>query len=384
MLLGEARSKCDHVAGVPLRPDVANQLHRLFLAKGVMGTTAIEGNTLSEDQVLQVLEGKLDLPKSKQYLMREVENILGVCNNIIDTLHAPIALTPARICDFNRRVLDSLSLDDDVEPGVVRKHKVGVLNYRGAPPEDCDYLLEQLCEWLNGPTFDTEGDEDRALVYAIIKAVLAHLYVAWIHPFGDGNGRTARLIEFDILVQAGAPSPAAHLLSNFYNETRTEYYRQLDHASKSGGDVVPFLKYALQGLVDGLRDQVARIRDQQWDVAWRNYIHEVFDGAGETEKRQRDLLLDLSSKTEPIARADIASVSPRMATAYAHKGPRTVARDLNTLLRKDLIVRKGKGFVANRDLILAFLPRRLQKVTDKMELEPDEDGQIPLPLKQTN
>jgi hypothetical protein len=76
-------------------------------------------------------------------------------------------------------------------------------------------------------------------VYAILKAMVAHLYLAWTHPFGDGNGRTARLIEFHILLSAGVPSPAAHLFSNHYNQTRAEYYRQLDRASKSGGH--PFL-----------------------------------------------------------------------------------------------------------------------------------------------
>lgn len=57
-------------------------------------------------------------------------------------------------------------------------------------------------------------------MYAIFKAVVAHLYLAWIHPVGDGNGRTARLVEFQILLSSGVPSPAAHLLSNHYNQTR--------------------------------------------------------------------------------------------------------------------------------------------------------------------
>ena len=60
MNLGEARSKCEHIAGVPLRPTVARELHQLYLAKGVLGTTAIEGNTLSEEQVRQLLEGQLN------------------------------------------------------------------------------------------------------------------------------------------------------------------------------------------------------------------------------------------------------------------------------------------------------------------------------------
>jgi Fic family protein len=68
--------------------------------------------------------------------------------------------------------------------------------------------------------------------------------------------------------------PAAHLLSNHYNETRSEYYRQLDMASRSGGDVIPFIRYAMQGFVDGLRDQINLVRDQQLHVAWINFVYD--------------------------------------------------------------------------------------------------------------
>jgi hypothetical protein len=54
----------------------------------------------------------------------------------------------------------------------------------------------------------------------LIAAVVAHVYFEWIHPFGDGNGRTGRLIELKLLLEAGVPQPAAHLLSNHYNATR--------------------------------------------------------------------------------------------------------------------------------------------------------------------
>ncbi len=79
---------------------------------------------------------------------------------------------------------------------------------------------------------------------------MAHLYIAWIHPFGDGNGRTARFLEVKILLRAGIPTVAAHLLSNHYNATRSAYYRQLQRASASGGYVAPFIQYALQGFID--------------------------------------------------------------------------------------------------------------------------------------
>jgi len=64
-------------------------------------------------------------------------------------------------------------------------------------------LLERLCVWLESADFTPQPGLE--LVYAILKAIVAHVYLAWIHPFGDGSGRTARLMEFQILMVAGVP-----------------------------------------------------------------------------------------------------------------------------------------------------------------------------------
>src|SRR5262249_14122077 len=82
MRLGEAISKCDHIAGVPLAPEVAQKMHMIYLVKGVHATTQIEGNTLSEDEVRERLEGRLALPESQEYLGVEVTNIASACDMI--------------------------------------------------------------------------------------------------------------------------------------------------------------------------------------------------------------------------------------------------------------------------------------------------------------
>lgn len=216
-------------------------------------------------------------------------------------------------------------------------------------------LVERLCRWLSGPDF--VGGEGQTTVYAILQAVLAHLYLAWIHPFGDGNGRTARLVEFQLLFARGVPSPAAHLLSNHYNQTRAEYYRQLDRASKSGGDVIPFLCYAVQGLVDGLRQQLEFVWGQQWDVTWRNYVHELFrHKSSSSATRQRDLALDLGATNDWVPVAEIENLSTRLARGYAGKTAKTVQRDLKVLERLGLIERDSRNVRARREIILGFLP----------------------------
>jgi Fic family protein len=365
MLLGEAASKCEHIAGVPLRPATAEALHKLYLAKGALATTAIEGNTLTEKEVLRHLEGKLRLPPSKEYLAQEVDNIVAACNHISEALRrGDDSLTPDRICQFNSWVLDKLPPEGKEAPGKLRDYSVLVGNvYRGAPAEDCACLLDRFCEWLGSKDFQPEPG--MGTVYAIVKAVTAHLYFAWIHPFGNGNGRTARLIELQILLAAGVPTPAAHLLSDHYNLTRAEYYRQLDRASKSGGDILPFIEYATQGFVDGLREQLNVIRDQQWDVTWQNYVHDVFrnkDSAADA--RQRWLALDLGETTGTVAAGKIRELTPRLAKAYATKTPKTLQRDLLALETMGLIERAVEGIRAKREVILAFLPWRKKPATE--------------------
>ena len=360
MQLGEASSKCEHLSRVPLRPATAQKLHQLYLAKGVAATTAIEGNTLSEADVLKAVEGNLKVPPSKEYLKQEVDNIIESCNTIGKQIAGNTLpdLSQEVIKEYNKKILDKLPLNEDVVPGNIRHHSVGVGNaYRGAPAEDCQYLLNRLCEWLNGNDF--KAPKGMEIVYAILRAVVAHLYLAWIHPFGDGNGRTARLIEFHILLFAGVPSPAAHLLSNHYNQTRSEYYRQLEYASKSGGDPLPFLRYAVEGFVDGLREQLEFVWDQQWDVVWRNYAHELFPHKNsKSAVRQRHLALDLGMKNDWVQVSEVRELSPRLAAAYAIKTAKTVQRDLNALLMMGLIAREGNKIRARREIILSFLPLR--------------------------
>ena len=362
LMLGECHSKCEHLARVPLRPSVAQELHKLYLAKGVQATTAIEGNTLSEEEVRRRIDGERSISSSKQYQGQEVDNILAACNEIKSVLDAgaSLKLDVHRVRELNAQVLHDIETEEHVHPGEFRKVSVGVGLYRGAPAEDCAYLTERLCTWLQSPDFEpSEELSSHAMIFGFLRAVLAHLYVAWIHPFGDGNGRTARLIEFQILLDCGVPAPAAQLLSNHYNQTRSQYYRELDRASRTG-EVVPFIVYAIQGFLDGLHEQLEHVWVQNYDVIWRNYVHEIFRDKDSTAyQRRRRLVLDLSGHPEkrlPFNR--LLDVSPRVARAYANKTERTLSRDLVELQNMGLIEWAKGLYQARTDIVLAFLPSR--------------------------
>ncbi len=357
LLCGEAVSKCEHVAGTPLAPDTARELMTIYLAKGAAATTAIEGNTLTEDEVRQRIAGKLRLPPSREYLGIEVDNITRACNEILQqhTRGAAPPLTPERIGWFNRTALDRLELDEHICPGELRTYGVGVADYRGAPAEALPELMGRLCEWLNSPWIPELSAFRKRYLEPMLKAVVAHLYLAWIHPFGDGNGRTARLVEFYILVTAGVPFPAAHLLSNHYNQTRSEYYRQLAFASRSGGEVLPFCLYALRGFVDQLREQIDVIRQEQAKLFWESHVRQHLGDSG-PQRRRRQLVLDLAAAGRPVPRERVTDISPPVARAYARLADKTLARDLDALERLGLIERTDGAYRAKIEIVLAYLP----------------------------
>lgn len=362
-LLGEAKSKSQHIARALLSPEASHELMQVYLAKGVLATTAIEGNTLSEEEVREVLEGRLQLPPSRQYLQQEVENVLAAYNDAYSEIlaHPEAPMTVGWLRRFNRRILEGLELEEGVVPGELRTGSVVVGRYRGPPAVDSEYLLERLCEWINGPDFDAPDDRSElAAPLAIVKAIVAHLYLAWIHPFGDGNGRTARLLELQILLRAGFPAPACQLLSNHYNLTRAEYYRQLDGASRSQ-DELGFLSYAARGLVDQLTQQLDVIRERQFEDRWEHFVYQRFGGrTGETAHRRLRAVLAISRRfletEEPVLRREVPALTPELAGAYATKTSKTLTRDLNAITGMGLMRQDGKGLIPAFDLIQGLWP----------------------------
>ncbi len=368
-LLGQAAARCEQVARAVLPPAAAAEMHKLYLIKGARATTAIEGNTLTEEQVRDRLDGQLELPVSQEYLGREVDNILRACEDIFGRVIAPepIRLTPDWIREANRLVLAGLEehLEEGVVPGDVPPFSVGVARYPGAPREDCRFLLEQLCGWLEEDAVWPELEEHlgSAVAVALLRAIFAHLYIAWIHPFGDGNGRTARLTEFLILAGAGVPSPATHLLSNHYNLTRADYYRQLDRSSRANGgrgDALGFIVYSLQGFLDGLEEQCRYVEEVQSWLAWEHYVYWRFrlHFRSPAMNRRREAVLVLGRHAEPVRKREIPDLAPALARLYSTKTAKTLTRDLNWLLANELLEKEAGSYRAPIHMMQQFLPVR--------------------------
>ena len=365
-LLGECSSKLDHIANIPLKPKVQARLSRIYLARGAHGTTAIEGNTLSEKEVVQRIAGKLPLPDSLEYHGAAVDNIVKCYNEIIarlvDNRTSPVC--NGDIAKMNREVLEGLPVEDGVTPGEFRSGGVGVGNYGAPERRHVEELMDRFCRWMNNEVWEQQNNFPRH-TFTILKAIVAHVYFAWIHPFGDGNGRTARLIEFDILTRHGAPPMSAHVLSDYYNRTRPEYYRALDRARMG---IRHFVAYAVKGLAEGLREQLTLILRYQVHLAWESFVSERFKRlpSSAPNNRRRLLAIELAGKDRPQPIRKLPELSVELAALYGTE-QRKVQRDVNNLIRLGLVRRQGGGVVAATDAVRSFIPFN-RRVTSAPEI----------------
>jgi Fic family protein len=359
-LLGQCYAYIQAINKTPIRPDYLQRMLKVSLNRGALATTAIEGNTLSESD-LELIQGGKNLPPSKKYLQQEVENILDAFNTIFDeTLEgqARAVISPNLIKKFHAMVGKDIGGAFAASPGVFRTSNVIVgSQYRPPPFPQVEEKIQKLCSWLKSQFHYHAGQQ---FDDAIIQAVVTHVYIAWIHPFGDGNGRTARLLEFYLLARAGVPKIASHILSNHYNDTRNDYYRRLEEATETG-DLTNFLHYALRGFRDGLEKVLEIIHADQIDLIWNNYVHDTIDGHGEIKtKKIQDRIRQLAYRIpgdKSLTKEDIFLSHPRIARQYQGLSGLTLQRDLETLVKLGLLVQEKKRYRARKELLQMLMSR---------------------------
>lgn len=356
-MLGECHALVHALTDIPLQPEYRQRLLSVSLRKGAQATTAIEGNTLSEEEIEKIQEGWTP-PPSKEYLQIEVKNILEAFNTLlreIVTEDKVEIVTPELIKKFHHMIGKDLGEHFDAIPGRFRDDRRHVGPYLAPEHRYVPELIQKLCVWIGKEFHYNEGQNFST---AVVQAIVTHVYIEWIHPFGDGNGRTGRLLEFYILLRAGLPSIVSHILSNFYNLTRPEYYRQLDKARKTR-DLTEFIQYALQGFRDGLKENLNIIQESQFSIFWQHYIYESFADLKYTKKnvfkRKRALMLQMPINKQ-LTVDELLEISPEVAKRYATVGRPTVARDLKELQEIGLIRKEGRSYIANTRVLKAMMP----------------------------
>jgi len=362
LLLGQCEAYVNAIINTPIMPTHYQKLMSVALVKGAQATTAIEGNTLTEEEINGLLKGQ-KLSPSREYLGIEVQNIYDALNSLLDSIvdgNQDSLITTELLKNFHKMVGKNLGDSFNAIPGQLRNADVIVGSYRCPDHRDVPFLLEQFCEFVK--EYFKYGRKKQSFSEVIVQAIVLHIYIEWIHPFNDGNGRTGRLVEFYILLRGGSPDISSHLLSNFYNQTRSEYYRQIEKATATK-NLTEFLEYAVLGFRDGLFETIKTIQGSQFEITWRHLIYEKLEEIKDTFrdtkvfKRQRMLALELPLD-KPFKIGDIPTLSVNLAVAYSKTSEKTISRDLNKLIDLELVNKAGNDYKTNTDSIKQLMARR--------------------------
>ena len=369
LLLGEIQATTQTVRASPVLPAHSYELEKQYLAKGIHGTTAIEGNGFSEDEVAKIIGDELPAYASRIAELRQIKNMAEAYNMVArdEMFGGSPQFSPDKLNRYHQLVLSGLGENNgrQVPVGAMREHRVEVGRYLAPPPEDCETLVEQYCEWLNSDEAASYGLDGYDIARSIIKALVAHVTFAWIHPYGDGNGRMARLIEHVILLRAGLPEVCTHVLSYFYSKTRRQYYIELqrshgefnDGAYPAVGDLRRFIEYALEGFMDELGELTLVIGSMQVQAIWRDHIHACFPSILTTvQQRQMRLALDLTDRCvdQPLMLEQIRELSAAVEHAYADESDAVLAQDLDALVKMDLLTFDERGYQPNPQLMMSL------------------------------
>lgn len=342
-------------------PQYYSELMQVALIKGAQSTTAIEGNTLTDEEILKLQEGA-KLPPSIAYQGQEVSNILEAFGTLLnETIYEDKEqlITKELLKRFHRMVGKDLGQHFGAIPGRFRESDVIVGTYQCPDYRDVETLVDQYCVFLR-ETFRYE-DGKQTFSDLFIEAIVAHVYLEWIHPFGDGNGRTGRLIEFYILLRGGNPDITLHVLSNYYNLTRPEYYRQLDKAYQTR-DLSEFISYALVGFRDGLQQILEKIQASQLTMTWQRYVYDKFDnveGQGQREvfKRKRTFALEIPIDKK-FSKEEIPNLNIALARLYSNISEKTLERDISELLELEILNQEDGKYFANISALNKMIARR--------------------------
>jgi Fic family protein len=239
--IDEKKKKLD--AARPLPPALVRNLQEWFAMEFTYTSNALEGNTLSLSETAMVVEKGITIGGKTVREHLEAINHARAIDFIEELAHKQRAdLAMDDILAIHKIVLQKI---DDLHAGVFRKVMVRIAgsstifpNYAKVP-----FLMVEFMAWLHSTTD-----------HPIIIAALAHYKLVSIHPFVDGNGRTARLLMNLLLLQCGYP------LAIIKNEQRGAYIDAIEHA-RNTDDFTPFYAVILQAVEYTLDSYLEAIKE---------------------------------------------------------------------------------------------------------------------------
>ena len=254
------------VEAVRLRDDWIQNVRNSTRVEDALASVQIEGNSMTLEQAFELAK---ELPERElSDSEREFTNYLNAFG-AIDGLRGDRKTVLGRgdLLNLHRMLVDGVrgghrfagqfrredvKVGDIVDGETVVHHQP--LHWAQVEPE-----VDGLLEWIERTKKHGKGDEDTWL-HPVIQAGITQQRLAWIHPFVDGNGRTARMFTTLLLYQRGYDFKYLFDLSSYYNKDRDRYYAALRTADESG-DYTDWLIYFLGGLSLEMVKVKVRARD---------------------------------------------------------------------------------------------------------------------------
>ncbi len=316
---------------IPYQRSWAEELQRVQLKREVAGTSRIEGAEFTEKELNAALEQTPQQLETRS--QRQAAAAVGTYRWIAQ-LPADQPVDESLICDVHRRLVTGCD-DDHCPPGQPRgpgqNVTFGTPRHRGVEGGDeCTQALRQLAEAVR--TTFLEHDP-------MIRALALHYHFAAMHPFLDGNGRTARALEALMLQRVGLRDTLFIAMSNYYYENKGAYLQALSDTRAAGHELTPFLTFALKGIESQCHSLFAEIREQVAKALYRNTVRDLFDRLQSPRKRVMSARhVQLLNVMLDVERITVAELAKRTSHLYALKNPqKALIRDLGYLLHLQAI-----------------------------------------------
>lgn len=242
----EINSIRDFIKSAPIVVEMEVSLKREALLKSAHHSTAIEGNTLSLKQVDKLAKG-LKI-KTEKKAKQEVLNYLDVLKNM-DKYIGDGKITEKTVLKLHNDITH-YTLEYTYLEGQYRTEPVYVVDGEGdivftpPPANQVAQEMQDFLEWIN----KSSGE-----LNTVISAGIIHYEFVRIHPFVDGNGRTARALAALYLYMKGFNIDFT--LDEYYNSDRQEYYHALNSVDLKTQDLTPWLEYFVEGFLISI-DQI--------------------------------------------------------------------------------------------------------------------------------
>jgi Fic family protein len=210
------------------------QLRKQNRIKTITGTLAIEGNTLTEEQITAIVEGKPVLGSA-----RELAEVKGA----IAAYDALPSFTPGSIGDLltaHELMLSDILLNaGEFRNKGVGIHKGGVVHHVAPPAHQVSGLMADLTAW-----------QKQTKDHPLISSCVFHYEFEFIHPFADGNGRMGRLWQ-TLILSKWHPLFLALPLESLIKDYQQEYYQALEQADQQANST-PFIHFILSVIAQTL------------------------------------------------------------------------------------------------------------------------------------